>query len=131
AISAPVWTAPTSRPIAIPESAGSTPRSPRMTHQTAARSGSAFDSTPTTFHSLRSRICCHQCASARLGQPARRSVDTVSAIKKATLTLIVLEQMYHDSGAPAGHVRIANGHGGHDDCAPHWTETTVRAGQTG
>src|SRR5258708_4824765 len=41
--------------MAIPKTAGSTPRSPSVTHQAAVRARSARGRTPTSFHSLRSR----------------------------------------------------------------------------
>src|SRR5438445_586205 len=51
----PCCTAPTSTPMAMPNTAGSTPRRMSTTHQLMARKRSAFGSTPKNFHSLRSR----------------------------------------------------------------------------
>src|SRR5712664_1293082 len=49
------WTAPTSTPMAMANTAGSAPRSTSTIHHAAASTGSAFGRTLKNFHSCRSR----------------------------------------------------------------------------
>ena len=51
----PRWTAPMSMPIAMPNTAGSTPRSRSSTHQAIAIGPAALGSTAKNVHSFRSR----------------------------------------------------------------------------
>ena len=55
--SSPRSTAPTSRPIAMANRAGRTPRSTSTAHQAIARGPSACGKTWKNFHSLRARSC--------------------------------------------------------------------------
>src|SRR5262249_16843212 len=66
---APRCTAPTSDPIATANSAGSTPRRMRTTHQAAASAASAFGSTLKNCHSLRARSAVSM---SLLAETARR-----------------------------------------------------------
>src|SRR5262249_16629722 len=64
-------------PMAMPKTAGSTPRSTRTSHHVPARARSACATTPGSFHSLRSRSRCKTGPSPRAGPLAWTPVSTM------------------------------------------------------